>query len=117
MIITEAEVVQHEADLEKLHDQRRKWLWASSIVFWAIVLIIFAWDWIDGFGSKSVWWVIVSAMLIISINWWYWTMRVIRKLIVHQEIEYSILKSILIDIAEVKSDVRDLKIKTIDSSK
>ena len=43
-------------------------------------------------------------------------MRVIRKLIRHQEVEYEILKSILLDIAEVKSDVRDLKIKSLDSS-
>lgn len=117
MAIDKELVLAHQEDLEKLHDQRRMWLWASSGVFWAIILIIFAWDWISGFNSKSVWWVLVSAMLLVSINWWYWTMRVIRKLIHHQEVEYEILKSILLDIAEVKSDVRDLKIKTLDKSK
>ena len=117
MTIDKELIEDHQADLERMHDQRRNWLWASSIVFWAIVLIIFAWDWIDGFGSKSIWWVVVSAMLIISVNWWYWTMRIIRKLIAHQEVEYEILKSILLDIAEVKSDVRDLRIKTLDDPK
>lgn len=117
MTITKKEIEQHEEDLEKLHDQRRMWLFASSIVFWALIFIIFAWDWIDGFGSKSVWWVIVSCMLIVSINWWYWSMRVVRKLIVHQTIEYGILKSILGDVSEVKADIKDLRIKTIDKSK
>lgn len=117
MTITKKEIEQHEADLEKLHDQRRMWLWASSIVFWALIFIIFAWDWLDGFHSKSIWWVIVSCILIVSINWWYWTMRVVRKLIVHQAIEYGILKSILIDVSEVKSNIRDLRVKTIDRSK
>lgn len=114
MTITNKEIEQHEKDLEKLHDQRRMWLWASSIVFWALIFIIFAWDWIDGFGSKSVWWLIVSCMLIVSINWWYWSMRVVRKLIVHQTIEYGILKSILGDVSEVKKSVRELGARNID---
>lgn len=106
-----------QLDLEKLHDQRRAWLWASSIVFWAIIFIIFFWDWLDGFGSKSVWWLIVSCMLVLSINWWYWTMRIIRKLIVHQEIEYDLLKSILTDLSKIKKDVRALGSQTVDNPK
>lgn len=104
----------NQLDLEKLHDQRRAWLWASSVVFWAIIVIIFAWDWLDGLGSKSVWWFIVSCMLILSINWWYWTMRIIRKLIAHQEVEYDLLKSILTDLSKIKKDVRVLGSRSVD---
>ena len=106
-----------EQDLDKLNDQRRLWLWASSIVFWAIIAVIFAWDWIDGLNSKSIWWFIVSCMLILSINWWYWTMRVIRKLVHHQKVEYGILRSILIDLGKIKKDVRELGGKNIDIPK
>lgn len=107
----------NQEDLEKMNDQRRAWLWASSIVFWAIIVIIFAWDWIDGLNSKSVWWFIVSCMLILSINWWYWTMRIIRKLIAHQNLEYNVLISILKDIGKIKQDVKELGVKSIDKSK
>ena len=110
-------IKQNQKDLERLHDQRRLWLWASSVVFWAIICIIFFWDWIDGLNSKSVWWFIVSCMLILSINWWYWTMRVIRKLVNHQAVEYDLLQSILSDLARVKKDVKELGSKSVDNPK
>lgn len=110
-------IEENQRDLEKLHDQRRMWLWASSVVFWAIITIIFFWDWIDSLGSKSIWWFIVSCMLLLSINWWYWTMRVIRKLVSHQSVEYSLLKSILIDLAHVKKDIKKMSESYIDKSK
>lgn len=104
-----------ERNLDRINDQRRLWLWASSFVFWAIIIVIFAWDWIDGFDSKAVWWFIVSCMLILSINWWYWTMRVIRILVHHQLVEYDILKSILVDLGKIKKDVRELGGKSVDT--
>lgn len=110
-------ITRQQQELDKLNDQRRAWLWASSVVFWAIIIIIFAWEWIDGLNSKAVWWFIVSCMLLLSINWWYWTMRIIRKLISHQNHEYNILKSILRDLAKIKQDIRDLGGQTIDKSK
>lgn len=107
-------IEENQKELDSIHDQRRIWLWASSIVFWAIIFIIFFWDWLDGLGSKSVWWFIVSCMLILSINWWYWTMRVIRKLVNHQSVEYDLLKSILRDISRIKKDVKELGAKSVD---
>ena len=108
---------QNQADLDKMNDQRHIWLWASSIVFWAIIGLIFFWDWIDGLNSKSIWWFIVSCMLILSINWWYWTMRIIRKLIAHQEVEYDLLKSIIKDIGKIKEHIRILDSQSVDNSK
>lgn len=107
----------NQKDLDRIHDQRRLWLWASSVVFWALIFIIFAWDWIDGMQSKSIWWVIVSCMLILSINWWYWTMRVIRRLVNHQATEYDLLQSILHDLSSIKQDVRDLNSGNLDKPK
>lgn len=104
---TEELIDLEEEKLNKINDQRRLWLWASSFVFWSIISIIFMWDWIDGLHSKSFWWVIVSFMLILSINWWYWTMRVMRLLIHHQMVQYNILKMILVDLGKIKKDVRD----------
>ena len=107
-------LTRHEKDLERLNNQRRWWLWASSVVFVGIIFLIFGWDWLSELHSKSVWWVIVSLMLIISINWWYWTMRVVRIIIKYQEVEYSILKKIITDIHRLKKDIRNFHDQTID---
>ena len=98
----------HEKDLQEVNKQRRRWLYASSIVFLGIVLLIFSWDWLDQFHSKSIWWVIVSLMLIVSVNWWYWTMRVVSRLVHHQKIEFSLIIELVKDIREIKSDVKEL---------
>lgn len=95
----------HQKDLEKLNNQRRLWLWASSIVLVGILSLIFSWEWLADFHSKHVWWLIVSVMLIIAINWWYWTMRVIRIIICYQKIEYELIKQLHHEISIVKHDI------------
>lgn len=95
--------------LETMYEQRRRWLWASSVVFFAIITLMFAWEWIDHFESKTAWWFIVSCMLLLSINWWYWTMRVIRILLNNQSKNYGILLSMLDDLEAMKADVRVIR--------
>lgn len=97
---------QHQEDLEKLNNQRKIWLWASSCVIVGIVLLIFGWDWLSDTNSKSIWWVIISLMLVISVNWWYWTMKVIRVIISYQEIEYQLIKEIYEEINSIKADAK-----------
>jgi len=108
-LITSNSIERYEKDLEKLTRQRYYWLWASSIVFCSSIVLIFGWGWLDDLRSKSVWWIIISLMLIISINWWYWTMRVVRKIIDHQALEYYILKSIAEDIKKFKKELQELQ--------
>ena len=104
----------HIEELTRINEQRRWWLYASSVVLGGIIFLIFTWDWIDGFHSKSVWWLVVSTMLIISVNWWYWTMKVIRRIIEHQEIEFDLIRVIITDIREVKKDIQFLAPKNVD---
>lgn len=104
----------HAQDLNRINTQRRWWLYASSVVVVGILIVMFAWDWIDGFHSKGVWWLVVSLMLIISINWWYWTMKVIRRIIEHQKIEFDLIAVIITDIKEVKRDIKFLAPKNVD---
>ena len=105
---------QHKDEIKRINRQRQLWLWASSIVFTGIIFLIFAWDWIDDLQSKRIWWLIVSTMLIISVNWWYWTMRVIRIILTHQKLEYDLIRSILYDISMVKSDLKKFGQENID---
>lgn len=107
-------IEQHERQLNSLNRQRHWWLWASSVVFTGIIFTIFSWEWLDNLESKTIWWVIVSLMLIVSINWWYWTMRVVRIVITHQSLEYRILKSILKDVRLVRKEFKKFKTSYLD---
>lgn len=103
------EIKKTDEELEKINNQRRKWLIASSIVFVGIISLIFTWEWLNHLDSKIVWWMITSIMLIISINWWYWTMKVIRQLIYHQKLEFNLLSDIIIEIKSIKKDLDKVK--------
>ena len=101
-------------DIDRINNQRRMWLYASSVVFSGIIFLIFGWDWLSGIQSKSIWWVIVGIMLIISINWWYWTMRVLRIIIDYQSGEYALITTIISDIHILKKDIKDFHDQTLD---
>ena len=98
----------NKSQIEKLNSQRRAWLYASSVVFVGIILLIFGWDFVDNFHTKKAWWAIVSLMLILSINWWYWTIRVIRMLIQQRRNEIDVLSELIVNIKLVKTEVSDL---------
>lgn len=110
-------IEENTKDLEKINQQRRWWLLASSFVFTGIIMLIFAWDWLEGLHSKSIWWVIVSIMLILSVNWSYWTIRVMLRLINHQKLEFAIIYELLSDIKELKAEIKNLGNQDVDKSK
>ena len=101
--------------LDKINERRRRWLYASSIVFFSIILIIFTWDWINTQNESKIWWVIVSLML--TISGWYWTVRVILKLIEQRKSELEIITELVIDIKDVKSTISQLSLEIKKKSK
>ena len=109
MSIMLIEIKKTDKELEKINNQRKKWLMASSVVFVGIISLIFTWEWINHLDSTIVWWMITSIMLIISINWWYWTMKVVRQLIYHQKLEFNILSDIIIEIKSIKENLNKIK--------
>ena len=107
----------HAEELDRMNSQRRLWLYASSVVVVGILILMFSWDWLDEFHSKSIWWLIVSSMLIVSVNWWYWTVKVVKRIIDHQRAEIELIGEIITDIKEVKIDIRELAPKNVDNPK
>lgn len=107
-IITE-KIEKHRTALEKINDQRRWWLYASSLVFVSLIFLIFGWDWIEGLHQPKIWWVMASILIIISINWWYWTMRIVRKFTEQQRLSIDIISELITDIKEIKDTVKRLK--------
>ena len=99
----------NEKEIVEIANQRKWWLYASSIVFSSTILLIFGWDFITGLNQKSIWWVVVSLMLIICMNWWYWTMKIVHKLLQHQHNEYELIRELLLDIKEARELIIEIK--------
>jgi hypothetical protein len=100
--IRKGTIQEHTEVLEKIYNQRRKWLYASSIVYTGIILIIFSWDYLTEYASGTIWWCLISVGLLISVNWWYWTMKSLSDLVRSIYTEYELLSEISDDIDELK---------------
>jgi hypothetical protein len=98
-----------EAELDRINRQRKLWLIASSGVFVSIMLFIFFKDWVIWLQTTILWWVIVSLMLLVSLNWWYWTMKVIRRLLANHETEYNLIRLLILELKEIRQQVAELK--------
>ncbi len=92
-------------EFDHINRTRRMWLWASSVVFTGLIMLIFLWDTLSEVPGRSVWWVVVSLMILVGINWWYWTMRVILRVLRNQKIEYVLVREIVSDIKDIKHDI------------
>lgn len=99
-------IADHTAKLEQIYKQRRQWLYASSVVYTVIILTVFSWDYLTTHASEKVWWAAISLGLLVSVNWWYWTMKSIAELVRSMYAEYEILTTINIDINELKEIIR-----------
>lgn len=104
--INEELIQKHAADLEQICKQRRLWLYASSVVYVSIICIIILWDYIDSFHSKTLWWGIISISLIISVNWWYWTMHSLDKLVDSIRSEFTLIREISSDLTELRNIIK-----------
>lgn len=95
-------------DLDRANEQRKKWLMASSVVIAGIIGWIACWNWIHSLDSVWIDWLMISLGLIISVNWWYWTMGLVRQYLSHQRSVLEVLDNIVQDLKIVKDDVKNL---------
>lgn len=102
-------------NLDRANEQRKKWLIASSVVIIGVIGYIAGWNWIHSLNSQWIDWAFISLGLIISVNWWYWTMGLVRQYIGHQRSVLEILSDIVYDLKEVKGDVKNLN-KPVDNN-
>ena len=100
---TRDKIADHTQELEKIYKQRRQWLYASSIVYTGIIILIFGWNYLDSLHNNQIWWVVISLSLLISVNWWYWTMESLTILIRSIYDEYQILNEVTLNIKELKT--------------
>ena len=93
-------------ELDVMYAQRRKWLFFSSLVFTFILGLIVSWQYLESLDNAVIWWGVISGSLILSVNWWYWTMHSIGKLLRSIYAEYQLLNDIIIDISEIKEIIK-----------
>lgn len=103
-------------DLDQANDQRRKWLYASSVFFVGVIFYIAFWGWIHDLHKPWIEWSFISIGLVVSVNWWYWTMSLVRKYIGHQKTVIEVLSDIVRDVKFVKAEVKHLN-KPVDKKK
>ena len=95
----------HIEKIKKFNNDRTTWLRLSGFVVISIILIVIDWTII---GNEKIHWVLISTGLILSVAWWYWTMRLVRELLNNKLSEMEILSDIVNDIKEIKDDIKKI---------
>lgn len=95
-------------DIIKLNRQRTYWLIFSSIIFVGVILVIVFSSSINSLRSEAVWWAIGAVGLIVSVNWWYWTLILVRRVLTHQINMVLLLDEITKDVNDIKIDINQL---------
>lgn len=112
-----SKIKDHTDNLELIYRRRRLWLYSSSLVVIAVISITVSWVYLSSFNNNLTWWGIISISLIVSLNWWYWTISSISALVRAINDEYEILNNISTDIAHVKIIINCSKLTVNDLCK
>lgn len=99
------DIKKHIETLHRINDQRKGWLILSVVVTTIVVGIILDWTIIH---SNNVIWATVGLGFLVSMIWWYWTMRLIHNLITFKIIESKILDELIQEIRQIKTEVKNV---------
>jgi predicted membrane channel-forming protein YqfA (hemolysin III family) len=95
-------ILQHIAQLHIIDNERKGWLFLSVFVSMAVLGIIFGWS---SVRESHLIWLVVSLGMVLSVVWWYWTMRLIRRMLQFKREESEILLGIVKEIRYIKNKV------------
>ena len=97
--------------LDKLHafdNERRAWLVLSAFVVISVLVVLGEWHNLE---HTNLTYAVGAIGLVLSVTWWYWTMRIVRYLIASKTDEYLILSEVVQMVRDVKYDVKKLPLK------
>ena len=95
-------------DIVRLNRQRKYWLIFSSVIFIGVILVIVFSTNINNLKSEAIWWGIGAVGLVVSVNWWYWTLTLVRRVLEHQIKMVLLLEEITTDVTGIRLDIREL---------
>lgn len=95
-------IKRHIEELHIIDSQRKGWLVLSAFVAVGTLGIIFGWNFVH---NHYLIWLMVSSGLLLSVIWWYWTMKLIRHIIEFKLTESQILTDIIEEVKTIKNIV------------
>ena len=101
-------IQEYEAYVNLMNKQYKYWMIASAIIYSCVITFIVLFDFVIRLDSKIIWWSIISILLMVSMNWWYWTMSLVKQLMEHHTNSIKVIISLISDINTVRSDLKDI---------
>jgi len=96
-------LLQHLEELKEMNWQRRAWLMLSALVLIVIVFLVFDNSTLE---HQRLIWPFGVLGITLSVVWWYWSMRLIGRLITHRKEETEVLLDICESVKEMRDEVR-----------
>lgn len=106
---------QHNVEIEQISHHRRWWFYASLYMASSIILLVASWNWIIDLHSHYAWVGVIILIVVLSINWIYWTASIIHKFINHQRLELILISELATDIKHLKKEIQEFGKQTFDS--
>ena len=88
--------------LRQFKKERKLWMALSAIVLVLIIGIIFDWSIIYQYKLQ---WLVGAGGLLMSVAWWYWTMRIIKELLTIKIKDREILQDIIEDVKHIRKEI------------
>jgi hypothetical protein len=104
-------LLHHLTELKKIDNQRKAWLLLSALVIVAVSFIIFNASRLEEF---RILWVVGSLGIVLAVVWWFWTMRIVNKVISHRTEEINILIELNNNVKGIKEDILKSYTKDVD---
>jgi magnesium-transporting ATPase (P-type) len=110
----ENKLQQHLKKLHQYDNERKGWLILSGFVAATVFGITYNWNLV--IESNNIW-LFGTTVLILTVIWWYWTMKVISHLIQSKTDEYTVLTEIVKDIKIIRENIRFTVTEPVDKDK
>jgi hypothetical protein len=88
--------------LKQFNIEHKIWLALSLFVLIGTTVTIFDWNFIYQHRLECL---AIASGLLISIVWWYWTMRITKELIAIKIADREILQEIIEDVQHVRAEI------------
>lgn len=94
----------HVRQIRQFNKDRIVWLRLSIFVV-IVITLLSAWALVS---DRNLPWILVLSGMTLAAIWWYWTMKLVKELLMHRLREIDILSSLIEDIKDIKKDIKKL---------
>ena len=88
--------------LRQFEKERKLWMALSVAVLIIVVSIIFDWP---SLSQNNIAWCAGAGGLLMSIVWWYWTMRITKELLTIKIQDRQILQEVIEDVKHIRQEI------------